>query len=454
MAMALAASEPRTFEEKIPMTDRENIRLLFVDPDRSNCRAAELYLDSYNPRDVDIKVASSLEELRAVADGQWDAIFLSREISEEKRADWKQKIQEIIQHVPVIELGGEVGVITTEDKGGADFLPQAAVDLGALMRSTNHVLAAKRLGHQVSQLRERFDDSSRTDPLSGLWNRTYLMERIAEEIMSWQRYHTPLSICLFGITEFDTMNEKYGFDVRDDVLGMVGNVLHRQMRGTDFGGRLGNDIFCLIFPKTPVSSARICVDRLHEPLKRTIFSEKDHTNFTVEAYFSIVQLGAGHKTPNDLLECAQEGLAKAKISGAGSVEIVESAPHVEGPSVLIVDDHSSILDFCCDVFQEEGYAPTAAKSSEEALRAMANNEFDLYVLSPDLPEGDGMELLRKVASRHPGQPPIIVIRGEREWPIEDVPSLGPDHVLRKPFAPSDITDYAKKFAKRPIKKAA
>ena len=69
--------------------------------------------------------------------------------------------------------------------------------------------------------------------------------------------------------------------------------------------------------------------------------------------------------------------------------------------ILVVDDHNSFREVLSHALNEEGYRVTQARTVAEAIAAIRRDHPDLVLLDVDLPDGNGVELLRTIRRDHP-----------------------------------------------------
>ena len=101
-----------------------------------------------------------------------------------------------------------------------------------------------------------------TDPISGVYNRRYLDRRLEEEFERAQRYVIPLSILMIDIDHFKQVNDRFGHQVGDRILGDLGKLTLNSIRSTDISARYGGDEFLIIAPNAPGSLADTIAERL------------------------------------------------------------------------------------------------------------------------------------------------------------------------------------------------
>lgn len=430
------------------MASSDELRILFLETDPTRRRAVELYVQGFTSRGIHIEGISFPGDAKEYAKARWDGLLVSGEIPEPQRGELVRSIQQHLPNVPVINLAGSTDLITTTGESSmADYLPKVPVSATALLRSANHLLACRRLEKEIERLKLDLAEASRTDLLTGLWNRVHISDRLTEEFMSWQRYHTPLTVCLMGISEFDRINERYGFEVADEVLVTAARIINKEVRRADLAGRFGNDTFCIVFPKTPTSSALVCIERIKKMIRRELFSYKPMANFTVDACFGVAQLNDQHSGPSSLITAAHQALVSARKLGPGRIEQAGSAASKGGATVLVIDHHSSVLDLCCDVLQENGFVPTAARSAKDAKRATGSRHFDLYIVDLQLPDLDARTFIQNLEPGAAKRPPIVAVTGEKNVDKEELRALGVDQVLFKPFSHEEILKTAERLTR-------
>lgn len=86
------------------------------------------------------------------------------------------------------------------------------------------------------------------DPLTGLYNRRYLLDSLIEHIDMTNRYSDPFSLIMFDLDCFKNVNDQYGHLVGDRTLKAVAKVLRKECRTMDVSARYGGEEFMIICP--------------------------------------------------------------------------------------------------------------------------------------------------------------------------------------------------------------
>ncbi len=100
--------------------------------------------------------------------------------------------------------------------------------------------------------------------------------------------------------------------------------------------------------------------------------------------------------------------------------------------VLIVDDQESMRDMLADLLDMMGHEPESVEGAHQALERLQNENIDLVITDLNMPEMDGMELMKRIKERTP-QLPVIVITGYGTFHTEkQVLTHGADGYIPKP----------------------
>ncbi len=109
------------------------------------------------------------------------------------------------------------------------------------------------------------------DPLTGLANRSLLMDRLEQGIFRSQRENSPLAILVMDLDHFKEINDTLGHNIGDQLLVDVAQRLKKALRSTDTIARLGGDEFAMILPEDNLAQASIVAGNLLKSLDRPFF---------------------------------------------------------------------------------------------------------------------------------------------------------------------------------------
>ena len=102
------------------------------------------------------------------------------------------------------------------------------------------------------------------------------------------------------------------------------------------------------------------------------------------------------------------------------------------PKVLVVDDEAVVRRVFVLWLEGAGYKVDEANNGEQAMAKLDAGGFNLVFLDLMMPRMDGVETLRRIRSL-PDVPDVVIVTGYYNGAMmEDVLSMGPVHVLKKP----------------------
>lgn len=127
----------------------------------------------------------------------------------------------------------------------------------------------KRLEGEVNERTVQLELLSRSDPLTGLFNRRHLQERLDELASMMRRRHGELAVLAIDIDRFKEINDKYGHHIGDLVIRTVGHRLRRHSRAEDVVGRWGGEEFLVVCPFTGLDGVRVLGERLRSCVSGT-----------------------------------------------------------------------------------------------------------------------------------------------------------------------------------------
>ena len=169
-------------------------------------------------------------------------------------------------------------------------------------------------------LNDRFgreEEASRTDSLTGLWNRRGFLEASDGALVRSRRSGKPVSIALGDLDHFKEVNDRHGHAAGDEVLKTVAEAIRASLRGQDMAARWGGEEFILLLPDTPKEGA------LHvaESIRRAIASlpmEYDGHAIGITASLGVAEHWTGRNLEETIAH-ADAALYRAKEEGRDRV---------------------------------------------------------------------------------------------------------------------------------------
>ena len=122
-------------------------------------------------------------------------------------------------------------------------------------------------------MREKYYiDLSRTDTLTGLYNRQYLKELITR-LENDRELPAEVALVMLDLDNFKTINDNYGHLVGDMILTRTGSKIKKHIRRSDIACRYGGDEFLIVLP----GADRTVASRIAEEIREDILNEKNYS---------------------------------------------------------------------------------------------------------------------------------------------------------------------------------
>jgi diguanylate cyclase (GGDEF)-like protein len=153
------------------------------------------------------------------------------------------------------------------------------------------------------------------DPLTGLPNRTLILDRADQMLVRSRREYRPVAALFVDLDNFKDINDSLGHDAGDKVLQAVAHRFVGILRESDTVGRLGGDEFVVLAEGASLGAGpEMVAERLHDALREPFRIEGYHTvALTVTASIGIA--GGQRHSASELLRDADIALYRAKALG-------------------------------------------------------------------------------------------------------------------------------------------
>jgi len=131
-----------------------------------------------------------------------------------------------------------------------------------LTKLRKHLAAQIDVATQQKVRAEGFYELAFLDPLTGLYNRRYIQDRLNSEMAAAVRRGTPLVVLLLDLDNFKQINDRFGHLAGDLVLQEFARRLNKAIRASDVAVRLGGDEFMALLSECPPDKVDIVLGRL------------------------------------------------------------------------------------------------------------------------------------------------------------------------------------------------
>ncbi len=181
----------------------------------------------------------------------------------------------------------------------------------------------ERLEMLVKERTRAIEILSKTDALTGLWNRRYLEEMLEMEFKRAKRHNFDISIMIIDLDHFKNVNDTYGHMAGDEVLREISSRITSCLRETDFIGRYGGEELVVILPMTTLHVAT----KVATVILETISAEPvtfESQQIRTTASIGMSCLREKHTDHLKVFAEADEALYRAKEHGRNRIEIYSS----------------------------------------------------------------------------------------------------------------------------------
>ena len=220
----------------------------------------------------------------------------------------------------------------------ADVLHESAKELGVGAEVLSLALAALQrtlditliqVGEFFESERHRADEQlaflATHDALTGLPNRTLILDRVEQMLARSRRSQAPVAALFIDLDNFKAINDTLGHGVGDELLRAVAARLDGVVRAADALGRLGGDEFVVISEDLSIGAgpeliAERLLDALDQPFKLGAGNE---TRVTVTASIGIAVSEKAEAA--DLLRDADIAMYRAKWDGKNRYVVFETS---------------------------------------------------------------------------------------------------------------------------------
>jgi diguanylate cyclase len=280
---------------------------------RDQVRAAEEFLSELTARleelDAFMQKGSTLRD-ESLAGGR----ALDRVVREEVRGihdtvrdatDLAELRQDVGRHLAVIEANLGSHLAAEEQRH------QQARETEKALRARLDQLEseAKGLRQEVAVVQEL----AMVDQVTGLANRTAWDERLHQEYARWRRFKGQLSLAVFDVDNFKSINDRFGHASGDKALHVIASALRARLRQSDFIARYGGEEFAVLL----IGASRVAALRVADEMRQSVSRAGLHTrNRPVELTISAgITEFAADDTPEKAFERADAALYEAKRAG-------------------------------------------------------------------------------------------------------------------------------------------
>lgn len=306
----------------------KSLTVLVIDDDPGDVELLRRHLEKIPDFIITLVVCTSAEAGQATLMHQSiDLIFLDYLLGAQTGLDLIYTLRQDGDRRPVIILTGQGDqriAAATMRAGADDYVVKEDLNPDTLRRSLRFVLERVEGERRRVQIEAELVRLARFDELTGLYNRRYLLERLAQEALRAKRYGSPLCLMILDVDHFKHINDTYGHLIGDQVLARIGNILRDTIRVTDIAGRYGGEEFCIVLTETSLQGACVMAERLRQRIAAEACSADDGTTFQATCSIGVAPYTPDLPDMQAFLVRADRALYKAKASGRNRVMLAST----------------------------------------------------------------------------------------------------------------------------------
>jgi diguanylate cyclase (GGDEF)-like protein len=231
-----------------------------------------------------------------------------------------------MREIPVVFLTAHAeteDVVRGLSEGAHDYL-RKPFEASELIARVSAALRVKSLQDELRRRNAELETVTRTDALTGIFNRRHLEERLQEMLAAARRHQEPAAVLMIDVDNFKQINDTLGHAGGDAVLRQVAERLRRRVRQEDVVGRWGGEEFLVLGAATDAAAAGTLAQRIVGAIAGRPFVTEGATSVAVTVS---IGCASGVEDHEALVRRADAALYEAKSAGrncavvAGGVRI-------------------------------------------------------------------------------------------------------------------------------------
>jgi diguanylate cyclase (GGDEF)-like protein len=228
---------------------------------------------------------------------------------------WRDGVRDVLR-----EASHELG-ISERARRRAVTMTQATLDVTLVRMCEVYESERIRMDEELANRGEQLAFMATHDQLTGLPNRTLILDRIEQMLGRARRNQIPVAVLHVNLDNFTAVNDSLGHSAGDELLRAIAARLDGLVRDSDALGRLGGDEFVVIAEEaSAMGGAELIAERLQEALKTPFVVAE--SELTITASIGVATGLRPHA--EDLLGDAEIAAHRAKLEGKDSCVIFQS----------------------------------------------------------------------------------------------------------------------------------
>ncbi|OYW00470.1 MAG: hypothetical protein B7X11_04495 [Acidobacteria bacterium 37-65-4] len=163
------------------------------------------------------------------------------------------------------------------------------------------------------------------DPLTGLYNRSYFLYRLEEELAYSSRHRSPFALLMLDLDDFKSVNDRLGHGEGDQVIRRIGDLMRRATRREDAPSRYGGDEFILLLLNCQVPDALEKAETIRALIASRALPKEEAFGLSIGCSVSVLHSDdmKGEQDIPNIIRRLDDALYRAKQQGKNQVVRVE-----------------------------------------------------------------------------------------------------------------------------------
>jgi two-component system, cell cycle response regulator len=171
----------------------------------------------------------------------------------------------------------------------------------------------------LKQANETLSILATRDPLTGLYNRRYMVDTLDRELQRALRENYPIGLIIFDIDNFKAFNDHYGHVAGDLILVEMGELLRHKTRHSDVACRYGGEEFLILMPNASPSQTFDRAETIRKQVKYIEFTHHGEVLNSISVSAGVSGYPYHGKDVTELISAADGAMYRAKAEGRDRV---------------------------------------------------------------------------------------------------------------------------------------
>ena len=298
-------------------TDSEETQIMVVDDEEGILKFMKRSLENHGHK---VTVCTDTEQaIEKIKKAVYDLIITDLNMPKLPGVEFVKKAKEISPRTDLVVMTGYPSVETAVEcmkNGASDYLAKP-LDLEYLNIIVDKLLYNRLLEKRAAE-REYFEQISRVDGLTGLYNHKFFYKLLNAEIARADRYKYSFSLIMIDIDDFKKINDNYGHQRGDTILKEIASIFKSFVRITDSAVRYGGEEFAIILSQTAKQHGRVFADRIVKGVATSKLKSFSH-NEAITVSAGLAGYPDDANTQESLIQKADEALYQAKKMGKNTL---------------------------------------------------------------------------------------------------------------------------------------